>query len=251
VLEALRRLLRGGALLEGREPPAALQDPLSLRVVPQVHAVGVTALDAAAAVLEAELGAGADNPLLTADGRLLTNGNFDGTAVAVALDHVRLALGHVGTLAAERTQKLLTAAHSGLASNLRQRDDRAEDGLGMYGHGAAALAAEIRLLAGPVSLELPTSSLAEGIEDRVVPAPLAARRLDEQGGLLERLAAVELTCAAQAVDLRGRAGEIGEGTAALLRLVRDHAPFTAAGTAPIVDVEPLAAALAAWSAEAG
>jgi histidine ammonia-lyase len=247
VLAELRRLLQGGALLEGREPPAALQDPLSLRVVPQVHAVAATALDAATAVLEAELAAGSDNPLLTEDDRLLTNGNFDGTAVAVALDHLRLTLAHVGTLATERTQKLLTPSHSGLAANLRERDDRVEDGLGMYGHGAAALAAEIRLLASPVSLELPTSSLAEGIEDRVVPAPLAARRLDEQAGLLARLAAVELTCAAQAVELRGRAGALGEGTSALVRVVREHAPFTAAGTAPPVDLEPLVAALAGWT----
>jgi histidine ammonia-lyase len=79
----------------------------------------------------------------------------------------------------------------------------------MLGHAAASLAAEARLLAAPVSLELPTSSIAESIEDRVTMAPLGARRPHIQAEMALRLAVIELVCAAQAIDLRQRQAALG------------------------------------------
>ncbi len=78
-----------------------------------------------------------------------------------------------------------------------------------------------------------------------MPVPVAARWLDEQAGHLEDLAAVELTCAAQGVDVGGRTAALGAGTRALHALVREHVPFLRAGAAPVVDLGPLAAALRA------
>jgi histidine ammonia-lyase len=118
------------------------------------------------------------------------------------------------------------------------------DSLGVVGHGAASLAAEARLLAQPVTLEQPTSGLAEGIEDRITMAPTGARRLYEMAGIANRLAAVELTCAAQAVDLRARTGELGAGTRTAYRATRRAVPFVAAGEAP----RPHLDALQCWLA---
>lgn len=233
----LRELLAGGALLEGREPPRLLQDPLSLRVAPQTHATAREARRHAVRVVERELAAASTNPLLTPEGRLLSVGNFDTSGLAAVLDYARIGLAHALTLSCERIQKLLSGWHTGLPIGLREHENRAEDTLAIFGHGAAALAAEARLLAHPVSFELPTSSLAESIEDRVTMAPLGARRLDEQAGLALRLAAIELICAAQAVDLRKRVPALGERMQAIHAFVRSSIPFVRSGETPITDLE--------------
>ena len=229
---ALRGLLAGGALLEGARPPRSLQDPLCFRVLPQTHGATHTALSHIRSTVETELGSASDNPaVLTADGRTLANGNHDSTALAVALDHARLGLAQSVTIANERIQKLLDERFSGLPTGLRARTDIPDDGLGAVGHGASALAAEARLLAAPTTLEQPTSSAATGVEDRITLAPVGARRLHEMAGYTIRLAAVELLCAAQAVDLAGASGLLGQGTGAAYDVVRSHAAFTGPGQA--------------------
>jgi histidine ammonia-lyase len=239
----LRELLAGGALLEGRESPRLLQDPLSLRVAPQTHATAREARRHAVKVVERELASASSNPLLTPEGRLLSVGNFDTSGLASALDYARIGLAHALTISCERIQKLLSGWHSGMPTGLREREDVAEDALAMFGHGAAALAAEARLLAHPVSLELPTSSLAESVEDRVTLAPLGARRLYEQAGLALRIAAIELICAAQAVDLRKRVPLLGEGMRAVYAFVRSAIPFVRSGETPVTDLEDFVADL--------
>ena len=239
----LRELLAGGALLEGRESPRLLQDPLSLRVAPQTHATAREACRHAVNVVEREMAASSTNPLLTPDGRLLSVGNFDTSGLASALDYARIGLAHALTLSCERIQKLLSGWHSGMPTGLREREDLAEDALAMFGHGAAALAAEARLLAHPVSLELPTSSLAESVEDRVTLAPLGARRMDEQAGLALRIAAIELICAAQVVDLRRRVPLLGDHMRAIYGFVRSAIPFVRSGETPVTDLEEFAMVL--------
>ena len=99
-----------------------------------------------------------------------------------------------------------------------------------------AIAAEARLLAQPVSFELASTTQHEGIEDRTTMAPLAARRLREMVELGARVVAIELTVAAQAVDLRG-GPELGAGTKRAHELVRERVPFTGAGEALPPDLE--------------
>jgi histidine ammonia-lyase len=240
VIDRLRRLLDGGALLAGRAAPRVLQDPLCLRVVPQTHAACRQALGHARSVIDAELGSAADNPIVdAAGGRSFSAGNHDITPVAIALDYARLGLAQVATIACEHVQCMLDPAFTDLPSGLRANDETPQDGLQILANGAAALAAEVRLAAQPVTTEQPTSHIAEGIEDRITMAPAGARRLHHQARFLARLAAVEAVCAAQAVDLRRRAGELGPAMAELHGAVRSTIPFTAVGTAPRHDVEPL------------
>ncbi|HTE63342.1 MAG TPA: aromatic amino acid ammonia-lyase, partial [Solirubrobacteraceae bacterium] len=192
-LGRLRLLLRDGALLGGARAPRAIQDPLAFKVVPQTHGAARQALAECEAQLRVELASSGDSPLVVLDeDRAISNGNHDIAPVAIALDYARLGLAQAVTIASERVQKLLTARHTGLSTGLREDAALPEDGLGNLGQGAASLAGEARLLAQPVTLEQPTSAIAEGIEDRITMAPTAARRLHEMAGLALRLAAVEL-----------------------------------------------------------
>lgn len=234
---ALRELLEGSALFE---PGAArnLQDPLTFRCLPQVHGAALDALSFARAQLETELNAAQSNPLVdAATGRILSVGNFDALPLAAALDFLRIALAPVLTSASERLVKLLQAPLSGLPEGLSPRPGIAEDSLSEFGPAAQALTAEARLLAQPVSFELASSAHAEGIEDRATMAPLAARRLAEMVSLGERIVAVELLVACQAIDLRGN--RLGHGTRRAHALVRARLPFKAEEDPIPPSLEPL------------
>ena len=97
-----------------------------------------------------------------------------------------------------------------------------EPGLEMLSHGMTSLVGELRLLAAPVTNELPTTSIEEGIEDTMTLLPTAARRLSEMCAIGERVVACSLIVAAQACDLRGH--RLGSGTQQLHELVRTVAP---------------------------
>jgi histidine ammonia-lyase len=221
----LAALLAGGALATGRTPPRGLQDALCFKGLAQTHGAAHDALSHLDRQLSIELASSGDSPFVLADeDRAISTGGHEIAPVALALDHARLALAGAVTIGSERIQKLLDPRFTDLPTGLRARPDSAEDGLAIVGHGAASLAAEARLLAAPVTLEQPTSSIAAGIEDRVTMAPVAAVRLLSMSALTVRLAAVELLCAAQAVDLRGTVAALGVGTSNAYGLVRRYLP---------------------------
>lgn len=237
-------LARLSALLEGsylwREGAARnLQDPLTFRCLPQVHGAARDALAYARHQLAIELNASQENPLLVADEeRIISVCNFDVLPLAAALDFLRIALAPVLTSATERLVKLLQAPFSGLPEGLATRVGLPEDSLTELGVPAQALTAEARLLAQPVSFELTSSTQSEGIEDRMTMTPLAARRLAEMIELGERIVAIELVVAAQAVDLRGQS-PLGAGTRRAQELVRGVVPFTGKGEPLPQDLEPV------------
>jgi len=236
----LRDLLRGGALLTGKRPPRALQDPLCFKVAPQSHGAARQALGHCEQVLTVELASSGDSPIvLPEEDRAICTGNHDIAPVAIALDYARLGLAPAVTIANERVCKLLDQTFTGLPTGLRADPDAPDDGLAIVANGTASLAGEARLLAHPVTLEQPTSAIAAGIEDRITMAPAAARRLSEMAALAARLAAVELACAAQAVDLRGVAAELGAGTARAYAATRRAIDFTSAGQALDGDLDAL------------
>jgi histidine ammonia-lyase len=224
-------LARLRALTEGSAAEARnLQDPLSFRTIPQLHGAARDALRFVHAQVELELNAHQSNPLVVrGDGRVVSVGDFEVAALATALDVARLALAPVLGSAAERAVKLLQAPLTGLPEGLGARAGLAESALSELGIAVQAFAAEARLLAQPVSLELVSTTQAEGIEDRMTMAPLAARRLAEQVVLGARVVSVELLIAAQACDLRGHA--LGAGTGRALAAVRRVVPFVDVGHA--------------------
>jgi histidine ammonia-lyase len=239
----LRSLLAGGALASGTTPPRALQDVLSFKTAGQVQGAARDCLAELAGRLAIELASGGDSPImLVAEDRAISTGNHDATPVGLALDYARVGLANAATVAGERVQKLLTPRFSGLASGLRADASTPDDALGILGGvGMASLVAEIRLLGAPTMLELPTSGVAEGVEDRISLAPFGAARLVAQAALVLRVAAVELVCASQAIDLRDRVAELAPGTLRAYETTRAHVPFVGAGEAPSGDLERLSA----------
>jgi histidine ammonia-lyase len=234
----LRELLAGSWLWQ---PASArsLQDPLTFRCLPQLHGALRDVLSYARTQLSIELNAAQNNPLVDPDdGRVVSVACFEVLPLAAALDFLRIALAPVLTSANERIMKLLHGGFSGLAPGLAVHPELGDDGFTEFGVSGQALVAEARLLAAPVSFEMASSTQAEGIEDRMTMAPLAARRLAEMVGLGERLAAIELVVAARAVDMRG-CRPLGKGTQVLHRLVRERISATADDEPVPADLAPL------------
>ena len=147
----------------------------------------------------------------------------------------------------ERCVKLLQAPQTGLTDGLAPRGHEDEGGLSEFAWTAQTIALEARLLIAPVSAEIPSSSQAEGIEDRAAMTPLAARRLAEQVELGERLAAIGFVVAAQAVELRLGSGAptLGAPLRPVFDAVRTVVPDLAPGTTVTPDLEPLIALIRA------
>ena len=245
-LERLRSLLEGSYLWE---PGAArnLQDPLTFRCLPQIHGATRDALDFAKRQLEIELNASQENPLvIPSEDRIISVANFDILPLAAALDFLRIALAPALTSACERLLKLLQGPLTGLPDGLAPRQGLAENSLGEFGVAAQALTAEARLLAQPVSFEVITSTHAEGIEDRITMAPLAARRLSEMVDLGERLVAIGFAIAAQALELRDPPA-LGAGTRRAYDLVRGRIPFMGEGDPLPSDLGPVRELIVAGS----
>ena len=236
----LRGLLADSALWD---PGAArnLQDPLSFRCLPGLHGALRDALDYAHRQTRIELNAAQNNPLVDGrEGRVVAAGAFEILPFAAALDFLRIALAPALTATTERTMKLLHAGFSGLPPGLAANPEAADDGHTEFGVAAQAIAAEARLLAAPVTYEVVTTTQAEGIEDRMTLAPLAARRLAEMVHLGQELVAIELLIASRAADLRDQPLRLGRGTAAVHRLVRERIPPTRPGEPVPRSIEPLA-----------
>jgi histidine ammonia-lyase len=218
----LRDLLEGSYLWQ---PGAArnLQDPLSFRCIPRTHGALYDVLAYARSTLESELNAANDNPLvLIQEDTIVSVGNFDIAAVAMAFDLVRLAIANALRVANERVQKLLWRHFSELPSALAA-EEGPTNGLKPMGRWCAALSAEARSLANPVSVDY-AGQVAEGVEDHASMAPLAVRRTYELVSVAHRIVAHELIIAAQACDMRGRS-PLGRGTQLAYEAVRRHVPM--------------------------
>jgi histidine ammonia-lyase len=215
----LRAALEGSYLMAS-DAPASVQDPLSFRVVPQVHGAFRDTTAFAAQALETELNAQADNPLVSpSDGTLVSNGNFHPVLLAIAFDALRVAIAHVGQLSDRRLGHLWAAFFEAMSGGGPSFEGPPPDLPGMHQRYAAAAAyAELRQLAAPVSLDV--GVLDQGVEDHSTAAPLAVRKVDEALDLVADILTVELLLAADIVGLRPELPPLGEGTAALYASVR-------------------------------
>jgi histidine ammonia-lyase len=216
----LRALLAGSEIVAShREGDPRVQDAYSVRCAPQVTGAARDTLAHAERVAAAELRAAIDNPMVLPDGRVESCGNFHGAPVGLACDFLAIAIADVGAIAERRTDRLLDAARSHGLPPFLAEDPGVNSGM-MLGHYAqAAMVAENRRLAAPASVDsLPTSAMQE---DHVSMGWGAARKLRLAVANLGRILAVELCCAARALDLRGPLRP-GPGTAAALAVVRER-----------------------------
>jgi histidine ammonia-lyase len=196
----LRRLLGGSELLTARPAHAKPQDAYALRCMPQVHGAARDALAYAARVLDVEMNAATDNPLVFAEaGRVISGGNFHGQPIALALDVLAIGLSAVASISERRIERLVNPHLSGLPAFLTA-DGGLHSGLMLAQYTAAALVSENKVLGHPASVDsIPTSA---NQEDHVSMGAIAARKALRVLRHTQQVVGIELLCAAQALDLR-------------------------------------------------
>jgi histidine ammonia-lyase len=218
----LTRLLAGSAIVAShRYDDPRVQDAYSVRCAPQVNGAARDTRTHAEGVAAAELRSAIDNPVVLPDGRVESCGNFHGAPLSLACDFLAIAAAEVGAIAERRTDRLLDPARSyGLPPFLTE-DAGVNSGLMLAHYTQAAMVAENRRLCVPAGTDsLPTSAMQE---DHVSMGWGAARKLRTVVTNVGRILAVELACAARALDLRAPL-EPGPGTAAALAAVRGTIP---------------------------
>ena len=179
----------------------AVQDAYSLRCAPQVHGACRDAVAYAAATFECELGSVVDNPIVFPDtGEVISAGNFHGQPLALALDTMAIAITELASIAERRIDRMLDPNHSDGLPAFLSPNPGVNSGLMLAQYTAAALVAENRVLSHPASVEsIPTSG---SQEDHVSMGWGAGRKLGDVLLNTRRVLAVELMCAAQALDYR-------------------------------------------------
>ncbi len=220
--ENLRLLLAGSPIVAShREDDPRVQDAYSIRCTPQVHGAARDTIAYAEGVADAELASAIDNPMVLADGRVESCGNFHGAPVAFACDFLAIAAAEVGAISERRTDRLLDANRShGLAPFLAP-DAGVDSGLMIAQYTQAAMVAENRRLAAPASVDsLPTSAMQE---DHVSMGWGAARKLRASIANVRRILTVELTCAGRGLELRAPLTP-ARATAAALAELREVVP---------------------------
>jgi histidine ammonia-lyase len=200
VAKVLINLLKGSAIREshkGDDDPR-VQDPYSVRCMPQVMGACLDHMRFAADIFRREVNAVTDNPLIfTETGEIKSGGNFHAEPVAMASDTLALALAEIGAMSERRIAMLIDHHISGLPPFL-VKDSGVNSGFMLAQVTAAALASENKLLSHPASVDsIPTSA---NQEDHVSMATYAARRLNEMGSNTANIVAIELLAAAQGID---------------------------------------------------
>jgi histidine ammonia-lyase len=201
------------------------QDPYSLRCIPQVLGAVRDAVAYVKEIVETEINSATDNPLVFAENNVcLSGGNFHGQPIAIAMDHLAIALAALGNISERRIARLVDEnLNRGLPQFLVHKDVKKglHNGLMYAQYTAAALASENKTLAHPASVDsIPTSA---NFEDFVSMGPIAARKAREILVNVEYLVAIELMCAAQAIDFRG-SEKLGKGTRTAYNLLRRYVP---------------------------
>jgi histidine ammonia-lyase len=219
--ERLRRLLEGSTFWQ-RARVDSVQDPLSLRCVPQVHGACQDALAFVRGTMEIELNGTGDNPVVLIDeGSILSNGNFHSAGLAIAFDTLGIVLGQLSGLATSRVLRVLDPNLTDLPPALVPRAG-VNTGFNVLQKTLTALNAENRFLAAPASLDF--QPVAGEIEDHATNAALCVRKAAQIVDNCLLVQAIEILVATQAISLRG-ALTLGRGTRAAFEVVREVAPF--------------------------
>jgi histidine ammonia-lyase len=217
----LRRLLAGSPLIAShRDSHHAVQDAYCLRCAPQVHGAVRDVLAFARGVVERELGAVVDNPVILDDGSVMTTGNFHGEPLAFGADALTMAMCEIASVSERRVDRMLDPAFSRGLPPFLAVDAGTNSGYMLAQYTAAALVSENKVLAHPASVDtIPTSG---NQEDHVSMGWHAVRKLREVIRNVRAVLAVELVVAAQAIDLRADVAAPADATAAAHARLREE-----------------------------
>ena len=178
-----------------------VQDAYSLRCAPQGHGAARDTLSHARVVAERELASAIDNPVVTLDGRVESNGNFHGAPVGYVLDFLAIAVADVASMSERRTDRFLDKSRNGGLNAFLADDPGVDSGHMIAQYTQAAIVSELKRLAAPASVDsIPTSAMQE---DHVSMGWSAARKLRRSIDGLQRVLAIELMTAARGIEMRG------------------------------------------------
>ncbi len=217
VADNVRKLLSNSEILKSHRNCGKVQDPYSLRCVPQVHGASRDALGHAIAVVEREINSVTDNPLVFANGDVLSGGNFHGQPLALALDYAAIALAELASISERRTYMLLEG-HDGLP-RLLMLETGINSGFMVPQYTAAALVSENKVLCHPASVDSIPTSL--GQEDHVSMGSISALKLFQVFQNVEQVLAIEMLTASQALDFR-KPMRPGRGVELAHEFIRAH-----------------------------
>lgn len=201
VAKFLRELLVGSQIAESHKDCGKVQDPYSLRCMPQVHGATRDVLAFARTVLEREAASSTDNPLVFADTEeMISGGNFHGQPVAIALDAAAIGVAELANISERRIEQLVNPHLSSGLPPFLAPESGLNSGFMIAQVSAAALVSENKVLAHPASVDsIPSSA---GREDHVSMGATAALKLATIHDHVRTVLAIELLCAAQGIDLR-------------------------------------------------
>lgn len=199
-VENLNLLLRESQIVDSHQDCGKVQDPYSLRCVPQVHGACRQTLKHVYSILQTEVNSVTDNPLIfVEEGEVISGGNFHGEALALAMDYLSMGLSEICNICERRIEKMMNPSFSDLPAFLTP-DSGLNSGLMIAHVTAAALVSENKVLSHPSSVDsVPTST---DKEDHVSMGVTSGRKLLEIVENTKNVLAIELLCNTQALDFQ-------------------------------------------------
>ena len=199
VAKRVKKLLKGSEIMEAHVDCEKVQDPYSIRCIPQVHGASRTAWLHLKELLEVELNSVTDNPVIIDEELTISGGNFHGQPLAMALDYACLAASEIGNISDRRIYLSLEGNSPGVPK-LLMNDTGINSGYMILQYTTAALASENKGLCFPSSADSIPTSL--GQEDHVSMGSIGGRKALQVIGNVEKILAIELLTAAQAFEFR-------------------------------------------------
>jgi histidine ammonia-lyase len=237
--QALAQLLQGSEIVEShRENDPRVQDPYSMRCSAIVLGSVADLLGSVRTRVDHELQAVSDNPLVFDDGSIVSGGNFHGMPVAIPLDTLAIGLAHLAGIAERRVYHMVSAFDE--QAHLRpflSPTPGLNSGYMVAQYSAAAACNELAHLAAPASVY--NLSTCAGMEDYNSFGPRSAAKARRAVDLVQRVIAIELVCAAQAMEAH-RPLRSGQGVEAVVSIVRTKVPVLESDRPPSPEIEAVA-----------
>jgi histidine ammonia-lyase len=216
----LRKILEGSKMVS-HQGALRVQDAYSLRCIPQVHGASRDAVNYVEDIIVKEMNAATDNPLIfSKEEEAISAGNFHGQPIALGMDFLAIALSEIANISERRIERLVNPKLSGLPPFLIE-ESGLNSGFMLVQYSAASLVSENKVLAHPASVDSIPSSANQ--EDHVSMGTIAARKAKNILNNVQKVLAMEMLCACQAIDLRGNKG-LGKGSKIVYDIVRDKVP---------------------------
>jgi histidine ammonia-lyase len=214
----LRKIVSASEIIASHVNCEKVQDAYTLRCIPQVYGAIIDTLEYTKSVLQVEINAATDNPLVFEEqGEVISGGNFHGEPLAFVMDFLGIALSEIGNISERTVDRLVNPHVSGLPPFL-SRHSGLNSGFMISQYTAAALVSENKVLAHPASVDsIPTSA---GQEDHVSMGSISAQKASQILKNVENVLAIEMLAAAQGIDFHPMAP--GRGTKIAHRIIRNH-----------------------------